>query len=368
MSNIVHVITDESVMVLDTTNGKQVKFFAGDSRYSQAIASIQDGFPSDVFMMDTKHIIEHFIEFNDCDDNADVSIQIRDGEGIVILHAFDNMEVPLQHGITKRIMKMSEQGFDSDPLMNFIAKLYSNPSKVAVDELYLFIEANELPITEDGDFIAYKIVQDDYLDIYSKTMDNSVGSTLSVPRHMVDTNRNNTCSYGLHFCSKEYLQHYGSSARGNDRCVLVKINPADVVSIPSDYNNAKGRTWQYTVVGEVDAGWRTSLPTTDFTSAAVVSNTALELPVASKEMRAALLGASLESTTVADRVLLANGITNETEYSRGYKDGWIDWRNGEAFWPAEPECNQTTLQQSYNSGYDAGYRDNKNHRAKQVQF
>jgi hypothetical protein len=31
---------------------------------------------------------------------------------------------------------------------------------------------------------------------------------------------------------------------------LVKIDPADVVSIPSDYDNAKGRAWRYEVMGE----------------------------------------------------------------------------------------------------------------------
>jgi hypothetical protein len=32
--------------------------------------------------------------------------------------------------------------------------------------------------------------------------------------------------------------------------MIVKINPADVVSIPSDYNNAKGRACRYEVIGE----------------------------------------------------------------------------------------------------------------------
>ena len=33
--------------------------------------------------------------------------------------------------------------------------------------------------------------------------------------------------------------------------VILKINPRDVVSIPTDYNNTKGRTCRYEVVGEV---------------------------------------------------------------------------------------------------------------------
>jgi hypothetical protein len=33
--------------------------------------------------------------------------------------------------------------------------------------------------------------------------------------------------------------------------MIVKINPADVVSIPADYDNAKGRCWRYEVIGEM---------------------------------------------------------------------------------------------------------------------
>ena len=34
--------------------------------------------------------------------------------------------------------------------------------------------------------------------------------------------------------------------------LIVEIDPADVVSIPSDYNNAKGRAWRYLIRGEVE--------------------------------------------------------------------------------------------------------------------
>jgi hypothetical protein len=43
-----------------------------------------------------------------------------------------------------------------------------------------------------------------------------------------------------------YLNHFGGA-----RTVIVKVNPRDVVSIPSDYNGAKGRTCRYEVIGEL---------------------------------------------------------------------------------------------------------------------
>lgn len=153
------------------------------------------------------------------------------------------------HGVlAERILDMHMQGFNIDPMAKFLHNLMQNPSRVAVQELYLFMETGKLPLTEDGHFLAYKKVGPDYKDLYTGKMDNSVGQTLEIARNAVDDDRNNTCSYGLHFCSIDYLDHYGT--RDSNKVVIVKINPADVVAIPSDYNNTKGRTCKYTVVGE----------------------------------------------------------------------------------------------------------------------
>lgn len=156
--------------------------------------------------------------------------------------------------LAQKIVDMFEQGFDVRPLANFMKNLFSNPSKRAVDELYGFLEAGNMPITEDGYFLAYKKVREDYKDVYSGRFDNSVGQVVSMTRNQVDDNKDNTCSVGLHFCSFDYLKSFGGT-----RIMILKINPADVVSIPSDYQlttsfgtgGTKGRCWKYEVVGEV---------------------------------------------------------------------------------------------------------------------
>lgn len=144
---------------------------------------------------------------------------------------------------------MLREGFNVNPFVKFMENLMLNPSKRAVDELYGFLEACNLPITPDGHFLAYKRVRNDYRDIYTGTMDNSVGNVLEMQRNAVDEDKDRTCSAGLHFCSKTYLPHFGCG--GGSRVVVVKINPRDVVAIPSDYNNAKGRTCRYEVVDEL---------------------------------------------------------------------------------------------------------------------
>ena len=149
--------------------------------------------------------------------------------------------------ISSRIFEMLQAELDIKPMVLFLDKLMSNPSKRAVDELFGFLDACNLPITPDGNFLAYKRVRDDYKDVHSGTMDNSVGKVLEMPRNMVDEDKNNTCSYGLHFCSYDYLKHFGGS-----RIMVLEINPADVVAIPADYNNSKGRTCRYKVVDEIE--------------------------------------------------------------------------------------------------------------------
>ena len=149
--------------------------------------------------------------------------------------------------LTERIIQMLQEGFPIEPMVMFMENLMENPSHRAVQELYGFLENNNLPITPDGHFLAYKKVQNNYLDIHSGKFDNSVGQTLEMDRNYVDDNKDNTCSTGLHFCSQEYLGFGGS----NSRTVIVKINPRDVVSIPADYNNSKGRTCRYEVIGEL---------------------------------------------------------------------------------------------------------------------
>jgi hypothetical protein len=159
---------------------------------------------------------------------------------------FDGREVI--NPMTDRILAFIKEGLPFDPMVKFLENLLGNPSRNAVQELYLFLEDNMLPITPDGHFLAYKKVREDYRDIHSGQFDNSVGQVCEMPRNEVCDIRDRTCSSGLHFCSKEYLPCFGS-CRGN-RVVIVKINPADVVSIPSDYNNAKGRTARYEVIGD----------------------------------------------------------------------------------------------------------------------
>jgi hypothetical protein len=182
----------------------------------------------------------------------------------------------MHNALTKRMVAMIQEDFPVEPLVAFMENLMENPSKRAVNELYGFLEKNTLPITSDGCFLAYKKVRADYLDCHSGTvlnkpaaymtdedtaaLEEAVGknsevtvavedgvTVVSMERNLVDDDQNRTCSTGLHFCSKDYL-----SVFGGDRIVILKINPRDVVSIPNDYNDSKGRCARYEIVDEID--------------------------------------------------------------------------------------------------------------------
>jgi hypothetical protein len=155
--------------------------------------------------------------------------------------------VALNSGLTTRIMKMRKEGFDIQPMVNFLENVMLNPSTDSQTELFEFLDKNDLPITPDGHFLAYKKVRQDYKDCHSGKISNKVGDKPSMSRESVDADRRNECSVGLHFCSYSYLKNFGG-----DRVMILKINPADVVSIPNDYDRAKGRCWQYEVIGEVE--------------------------------------------------------------------------------------------------------------------
>lgn len=152
--------------------------------------------------------------------------------------------------ISKRIIDtIKAEGVEgAKSLINFLDKLLLNPSYRAVNELYGFLEHNDIKLTPEGKFIAWKVVRMTYMDKHSNTMDNSVGKVLRVNRNQVDEDSNSTCSYGLHVCAKQYIDSFYNSG---DRIVTVEVDPADVVAIPKDYNNSKMRCAGYVVTGDV---------------------------------------------------------------------------------------------------------------------
>jgi hypothetical protein len=161
---------------------------------------------------------------------------------------------PLAGPLVDRIFSLREEGFTIEPLVKFCENLMQNPSYRSREQLYTFLEHNNMPITPDGCFMAYKRVNDDFTDVHSGTLVNFPGAVLEMSRFNVDDDPNRTCSAGLHVCSREYLKAFQGS-----RLVACKVNPADVVAVPTDYNFTKMRVCKYEVVEELPLSLVTDL-------------------------------------------------------------------------------------------------------------
>lgn len=155
---------------------------------------------------------------------------------------------PVHGTIVSRIISAIQDQRDPKPLMRFLEKLKQNPSFRAVTGAYDWLEACGFPISEEGNFLAWKIVRDDYRDCPTGRFDNTPGRVVSMPRNQCDEDPNQTCSSGLHFCSTGYLSSFGPA---DQRVVMVEIEPQDLVAFPRDYNLSKGRCCRYRVVMEI---------------------------------------------------------------------------------------------------------------------
>lgn len=169
----------------------------------------------------------------------------------------------LHNSLTERILTLLKEGFDIQPMVKFLENLVKNPSARAVNETHDFLDHKNLPITEDGCFLAYKSVGSDW---YSKAAGklrliqgttngrgqiyNAIGETIECPRNQVDDERQHECSHGLHVGCLDYSGPSGWYHNASDHVVIVKINPADCVAVPRDHNAQKLRVCKYEVIGE----------------------------------------------------------------------------------------------------------------------
>lgn len=159
-------------------------------------------------------------------------------------------EDKLPSTLANRLVDIIQSGISNlDSYLKFLENTYNNPSSNSREQLYQFIEHKEMPITDDGCILAWKGVSADYLDKHSGKFSNKVGTVNQMPRRDVDDNPGNHCSKGFHVGSKEYADSWAGS---DGKLMIVKYDPADAVSVPSDHNFEKLRVSKYTVIAEAE--------------------------------------------------------------------------------------------------------------------
>lgn len=157
---------------------------------------------------------------------------------------------PVNSYIADKILKMVTEGnSDYEPLARFLDKIMESQFPHVRENLYKFLEYGNIPITTDGDFLGYKSVKSDYMDVYSGTFDNTPGNIVRMERKTVVSDPSQGCSAGLHVGVKQYVSGFGGA-----RTIIVKVDPRNVVSVPSDYSFQKMRTCEYYVVADYKTG------------------------------------------------------------------------------------------------------------------
>ena len=73
-----------------------------------------------------------------------------------------------------------------------------------------------------------------------------LGATVTIPRALVDDNRDAACSVGLHVGTFSYASSFAP------RTLLVLVDPADVVSVPRHSDGQKMRVSRFVVAAEHD--------------------------------------------------------------------------------------------------------------------
>lgn len=166
---------------------------------------------------------------------------------------------PVPHELDTRILAMVEAGEDPSVLTNFWVKLQKNPSYRSVEQLFKFLVHQGIPLTPEGDILAYKSVTDDYKDHHTGKFDNTPGTTNEMPRNRISDDPNMACHEGFHVGSLAYARTFGPNDR---KLVICQVDPADVVCVPYDESAQKVRVCKYTVAGDFGE----ELPSTVFRS------------------------------------------------------------------------------------------------------
>jgi hypothetical protein len=168
----------------------------------------------------------------------------------------------IDNALTDQVLRFIDEGReDWRPLVNFFEKVSLNPNAHSREQLFDWLSRHEFAITPDGDFVAYKGVNSGSEKAFqsvsggpavvngvphtSGPVQQNIGDVVEMARSRVHHDPTQGCSVGLHVGDYSYASNFGHSL------LLVKVNPRDVVSVPTDCEWRKMRVCRYTVIEEI---------------------------------------------------------------------------------------------------------------------
>lgn len=148
-----------------------------------------------------------------------------------------------------------EHGYSINKFIEKVSESLEFNHTESTKDLFTFLEKNNLPITVDGDVLAYKILDkyddDTFVDCYTKSVLQRVGDEVYIPRNLVTINREVHCASGLHVCSIGYFSQFYSGSSSGQAIALVKVDPRDICSVPND-TKSKVRCCRYQILGLIE--------------------------------------------------------------------------------------------------------------------
>lgn len=186
-----------------------------------------------------------------------------DGSHVLIDHE------PIDPVLDAHVMRLLDESGTPKDMMNwkafarFVENLYSNVNEHVREQLFGWLNYENLKghgfsLTPDGCFIGYKgcavdsegtpvsvhhgpaIVDGVHMN---GAIPNKVGSIVEMPRKNVQFDPSVGCSSGLHVGTYAYASDWAKGI-----LLRVKVNPRDVVSVPTECNAQKIRTCRYEVL------------------------------------------------------------------------------------------------------------------------
>lgn len=192
-------------------------------------------------------------ESGETDKQKTVNAEADQGKPDTIIAVVDNKIIPGMEKIKTQFARANKLG-STAAVENFLKRLGAviKDRKHSIEDLLKFMERADTPIAEDGSIIIYKVLKrrfkNDkviYVDCHTGKVEQWIGAYVCMDTSLVDQNRRNECSNGLHVARRGYIREFSG-----DVCVIAKLAPEDVIAVP-EYDANKMRVCGYHIVHEL---------------------------------------------------------------------------------------------------------------------
>lgn len=180
-------------------------------------------------------------------DKVKAEEELDDGAENTIVAVVDGAVIPGMEKLNNHFVRAAKLG-SQQGVENLLKRLSTviKLRKHTVDDLLRFLERGDLPIADDGSIVIYKVLRSHsdgvFVDCHTRNVTQKVGSYVHMDISLVDHNRREECSNGLHVARRGYIREFSG-----DVCVIAKLAPEDVIAVPL-YDANKMRVCGYHII------------------------------------------------------------------------------------------------------------------------